>query len=198
MSLRYFWTGQINYQLLFSLTDQELLEQLAQKNEAALTVLYYRYYPLLCAVAIKRIPDEPVVEELVQDVLINLWEKATQLDLKGNVQAYLFATLRNKVLHELRSRMVKAKHATSLQQETEEAITYDAGELLQAKELTQKLQVIIDELSPQCREAFTLSRFEHLSYKSIAQRMNISVNTVEKHIGKALNILREKLGDRIV
>jgi RNA polymerase sigma-70 factor, ECF subfamily len=184
--------------LLFSLTDQELLEQIAQKNEAALTVLHYRYYPLLCAVAIKRIPDEPVVEELVQDVLINLWEKAPLLDLNGNVQAYLFATLRNKVLHELRSRMIKAKYTASLQQDIEERVTNDVDELLQAKELGQKLQIIIDDLSPQCKEAFTLSRFEHLSYKSIAQRMNISVNTVEKHIGKALNILREKLGDQVM
>lgn len=184
--------------LHFSLTDQELLEHIAHKSEAALTVLHYRYYAPLCTAAYKRIPDEAVVEELVQDVLINFWEKAPSLDRSGNVQAYLFATLRNKILHALRSRMIMARRTTSLQQETQEIFEHDAVELLQAKELEQQLQTIIDDLSPQCKEAFTLSRFEQLSYKSIAQRMNISVNTVEKHIGKALNILREKLGEHVV
>ncbi len=183
--------------MLFSLTDQELLKLIAHKNEAALTALHYRYYPLLCATAFKKIPDEAIVEELVQDVLINLWEKAPSLDLDGNVQAYLFATLRNKVLHELRSRMMMARRSSSLQQEKQEVFEHDAAALLQAKELEQQLQNIIDDLSPQCKEAFTLSRFERLSYKSIAQRMNVSVNTVEKHIGKALNILRDKLGEHV-
>lgn len=184
--------------MLFSLTDQELLKHIAHKNEAALTALHYRYYPLLCAAAFKRIPNESIVEELVQDVLINLWEKAPSLDPNGSIQAYLFATLRNKVLHELRSLMMMARHATSLQQEKQEIFEHNAVELLQAKELEQKLQTIIDDLSPQCKEAFTLSRFEQLSYKSIALRMNISVNTVEKHIGKALHILREKLGEHVI
>ncbi|MGN7723698.1 RNA polymerase sigma-70 factor [Chitinophaga sp. 22620] len=184
--------------MLSSLTDQELLEQIALRSEAALTVLHYRYYALLCAAAFKRVPDESIVEEMVQDVLINFWEKAPSLDRYGNVQAYLFATLRNKVLHEMRSRMIMAKHATTLHEEQQEIFRHDAVELLQAKELEQKLHTIIDDLSPQCKEAFTLSRFEQLSYKSIAQRMNISVNTVEKHIGKALNILREKLGEHVV
>jgi RNA polymerase sigma-70 factor, ECF subfamily len=185
-------------QLFSSLTDQELLQHIAQRNEAALTALHQRYYPLLCASAYKRIPDESVVEELVQDVLINFWKKAPFLDLNGNVQAYLFATLRNKVLHELRSRMLMAKHTASMQQDNQEMPGHDGATLLQAKELEQTLQTIIDDLSPQCKEAFTLSRFEQLSYKSIAQRMNISVNTVEKHIGKALDILRRKLGEHTV
>lgn len=185
-------------QLFLSLTDQELLQHIAHKSEAALTVLHYRYYALLCAAAFKRVPDEAIVEELVQDVMINLWEKAPSLDPHGNVQAYLFATLRNKVLHELRSRMIMAKRSLSLWHEKQEVFEQDAAELLQAKELEQKMQHIIDDLSPQCKEAFTLSRFEQLSYKSIALRMNISVNTVEKHIGKALHILREKLGEHVI
>ncbi|MGK9121066.1 RNA polymerase sigma-70 factor [Olivibacter jilunii] len=184
--------------MLFSLTDQELLAHIARKSEAALAVLHYRYYPVLCAVAIKRIPDESIVEELVQDVLLNFWEKAPTLDSDGNVYAYLFATLRNKVLHELRSQLLLAKRNSLLQLAQPQVLEHDAADLLQAKELEQKLHTIIEDLSPQCKEAFTLSRFEHLSYKSIAQRMNISVNTVEKHIGKALTILREKLGDQVI
>lgn len=184
--------------MLFSLTDQELLAHIARKSEAALAVLHDRYYLLLCAVAIKRISDESIVEELVQDVFLNFWEKASSLDSNGNVYAYLFATLRNKVLHELRSQMLLTKRSSTLQLAQPERLEHDAADLLQAKELEEKLQTIIEDLSPQCKEAFTLSRFEHLSYKSIAQRMNISVNTVEKHIGKALNILREKLGDQVI
>lgn len=141
--------------------------------------------------AFKRLQNEAIVEELVQDVFVNLWIKANELESDGNVKAYLFATLRNKVLHELRSCMVVAKHARIIAQ-SDETYAEDFSEVLQARQLEQKFQLVVKELPPQCREAFTLSRFENLSYKSIAQKMNISVNTVEKHIGKALSIMRQK------
>ncbi|HEY4198675.1 MAG TPA: RNA polymerase sigma-70 factor [Mucilaginibacter sp.] len=175
-------------------TDKELLEMIAQKNERALTLLHNRYYEALCTTAYKKVPDEPAVEEIVQDVFVVLWEKSAQLDMNGDVKSYLFATLRNKVLHEIRSRIAKTNLA-ALFQPVEEISAIDASDLLQAKELEQRLHAAIEELSPQSREAFKLSRFEQLPYKIIANRLNISVGTVEKHISKALSILRKEFGE---
>lgn len=67
-----------------------------------------------------------------------------------------------------------------------------------AKETELKIKQVIESLPTQCREAFILSREEQLSYKAIAERMNISVNTVEKHIGKALKRLRDEFKDHNV
>jgi RNA polymerase sigma-70 factor (ECF subfamily) len=175
-------------------TDKELLEKIARKDGRALGLLHARYYASLCAAAYKRTGDEAITEEIVQDVFVVLWEKAEKLDPEGEVKNYLFATLRNKVLYELRSRMVKMNLAALFEPVSEVDVT-DASHLLQAKELEQRLHLVIEELSPQSREAFKLSRFEHMSYKMIAEHMNISVATVEKHISKALSVLRKEFNE---
>ncbi len=166
-----------------------------QGKEQALTELYHRYYAPLCLKAYKRIPFTPLVEEIVQDVFVNFWAKSATLDRQGNVKAYLYATLRNKILHELRTAYNRARSAEKISQLT--ALSSDNQSLnhLSAKETESHINQVISSLSPQCREAFRLSRFEHLSYKEIAANMNISVNTVEKHIAKALSILRSKLNE---
>lgn len=174
---------------LSTFTDKQLIELIAQGDETAFTAIYNRYYESLCRSGFKRLQNESIVEELVQDVFVNLWNKAGELDPEGNIKSYLFATLRNKVLHELRSSMVMAKHARIICQQQNQ-FAEDSYSLMHSKHLEEKFESVVKELPPQCREAFTLSRFEELSYKSIAERMDISVNTVEKHIGKALSILR--------
>lgn len=176
-------------------TDQELLALMQQGNEKAFTTLYHRYYLLLCKKAFQRIPSASLVEEIVQDVFINLWTKASSLDIYGNVKAYLYATLRNKVLHELRTEANRSFYAQKIKQLTMQQEENHYLDTLYAQEAETYINQVISTLSPQCRQAFLLSRYEHLSYKEIAQQMQLSVNTVEKHIAKALRILRSKLNE---
>jgi RNA polymerase sigma-70 factor (ECF subfamily) len=85
--------------------------------------------------------------------------------------------------------MIQKKHLEQfilLQTEYTDGTT----EQINTKQTAEKIQSAIDRLSPQCRQAFILSRYEHLPYKDIASQMGISVNTVEKHLGKALMLLR--------
>ena len=170
-----------------------MLILITNSNKEAFEILYNRYFERLCRSVYKRIPHETTVEELVQDVFVNVWSKRTRLDTSGNIGAYLYATLRNKALHELRARLIIEKHTQQLQQSDLKLYADDLQDQINVREVEQRIRIIVNELPPQCREAFTLSRFEHLSYKMIAERMNISVNTVEKHIGKALHILRSEL-----
>lgn len=176
-------------------SDQELLVFLQQKNEQALTELYNRYYAPLCHKAFQRIPSNPAVEEIVQDVFLNLWIKAASLDVTGNVKAYLYATLRNKILYELRTEQTRIFYTEKLKQVTEQQENAQELQAIYAKETEDHINEIISTLSPQCKEAFVLNRYEHLSYKEVADRMHISVNTVEKHIAKALRILKSRLNE---
>lgn len=175
-------------------TDHELLEFIRRHDEQAFTVLYERYYLALCKKAFQRIQSVPRVEEIVQDVFVNLWSKASSLHTESHVKAYLYATLRNKILHELRQEYTRAAHMENLK-----IYNNNPGEenkslqTIYAQEAEAHIYQIVTTLSPQCREAFLLSRFEELSYKEIAERMHLSVNTVEKHVAKALHILRSKL-----
>ncbi len=172
-------------------TDQELLQLIKGDDMKAYETLYRRYYVYLCNKAYKRVPMPAVVEELVQDVFVNCWNKRENLEADGNVAAWLFATLRNKVLHELRS----SYHQKARQMEWPVAGVTDTGadDELDAKSLEARILGVVNGLPPQCREAFRLSRFEQLSYKEIAVRMNISVKTVEKHVSKALQLLKTEL-----
>lgn len=167
-----------------------------QGDYRALTTLYHRYYRSLYLKAFKRVTDNYAVEEIVQDVFINLWKKSGELDATGNVKAYLYATLRNRVLHTLRT----ARNRAACLEKAERAIASGSAvrplQVIFARETETRINEIIASLSPQCREAFLFSRNDELSYKEIASRMDISVNTVEKHIAKALRILREKLADQ--
>lgn len=156
-------------------------------------MLYARYYRLLCLKAYKRIPSTPLVEEIVQDVFVNLWVKSASLDVGGNVKAYLYATLRNKILHELRQESTRAMYAEKIRKLSAEREEIHGLESLYARETEARINRVIGTLSPQCRRAFQLSRFENLSYKQIAMNMNISVNTVEKHVAKALRVLKGRL-----
>ena len=149
-------------------TDQELLQAIQQANQEAFEVLYYRYYAWLCKIAYKRIPSHELVEELVQDVWVNVWQKANQLDSHGNIQAYLYATLRNKILYILRSERNRKYFQNKIRELSTGMNQPSVDESLSEKAMAAFLQEAIASLSPQCREAFLLSREEQLSYREIA------------------------------
>lgn len=174
-------------------TDHELLIHIQQGDEQAFNELFHRYYRFLCHQAYKRLPSNEVVEEIVQDVFVNLWLKAHLLDVNGNVKAYLLATLRNKILFVLRTEATRAYYREKIQKKLGQSVEESPFSQLYLREMESEIDDAIAQLSPQCREAFLLSRDAHLSYREIAERMHISINTVEKHIGKALRILRSRL-----
>ena len=174
-------------------TDQQLLALVQAGEEKAFDTLYWRYYLPLCQKAFQRVPSVPRVEEMVQDVFVNFWLKAATLDTDGNVRAYLYATLNNKILHELRTESNRLHYLATFEKLRSKSKANASLEQLYAQETEHRIAQVLKALPVQCREAFCLSRFEHLSYKEIAERMELSVRTVEKHIGKALRILREKL-----
>lgn len=174
-------------------TDLELLQLVQQQDEHAFAVLYERHYLPLCRKAFQRIPSTPKVEEIVQDVFVTLWSKAPSLNTDSHVKGYLYATLKNKILHQLRMEYTRSFYMEKLKNLVGDQAENRSLLAIYAQETEEYIHRIVTTLSPQCREAFILSRFEGLSYKEIAERMQLSVNTVEKHVAKALRILRSKL-----
>ncbi len=174
--------------------DAALLQRIKSGDQEAFGLLYRRYFARLSHFAFRRLQDAAVTEELVMDVFFELWQQRQTLAAEGNIAGWLHATLRNKALHELRARATREKHlgVFAIKQP---AATEDAEAAFDARLLQARMDTAISRLSPQCREAFTLSRQEHLSYKEIAERMGISVKTVEKHMSKALGLLRQDFSE---
>lgn len=149
--------------------------------------------PLLNA-AHKRLKSQEAAKEVVQEVFITLFLKKAEIKHTENIAGYLFTTLRHKILDIIRADLLHATHHDNIGRQQERFDSID--NMLEGKELEAVLYRSIQALPDKCREAFILSRYEQLPYKTIAAKLNISVNTVEKHIGKALRLLRIQLGEK--
>lgn len=165
--------------------------------------VFYRHYEPLCRFAYLFLHDKAVVEEVVDDVLFNLWEHRKTIEIAYSLRAYLMRAVRNRCLNELNSRTYREElsfTSFSLPENVEflDSVFDDTlnplGRLLR-DELEDKLEEEIAALPEQCRAVFQKSRYEEKTYEEIAQEMGISVNTVKYHIKNALALLHNRLSD---
>ena len=133
-----------------------------------------------------------IAEDIVQDVYLKVWYNRAQQDEQKSVKAYLYRAAINTTLNYLEKTKT---HATLDHEYENHPGINNIDESLAYQETEQRVQSAIAILPPKCKVVFTLSRFEEQSYAEIAQTLNISVKAVEKHMGKALKILREQLKD---
>lgn len=174
--------------------DQQLGLLLSKRDEAAFEQVFKTYYKNLHAYAFTMLKDDADAEEMVQQVFFKLWERSEHLTFSGSLAAYLYRSVHNESLNFLKHQKVKASHqlhvAYSMKNKSEQA-----QPKMMRNELENKFREALNELPEQCRTVFQLSRFEDMKYREIADKLNISVKTVENHMGKALKILRTKLVD---
>lgn len=133
-----------------------------------------------------------IAEEIVQDVLLELWKRRDALAEDSSPQAYLFQSTRNRSLNHVRHERV-AKQGEPYARRPE-AIDSPAHSQIVEDEMRIAARRAIDGLPGRCREVFELSRVSGLKYSEIAVALGISVKTVEAQMGKALKILRDQLG----
>lgn len=174
-----------------TLSDHELIALLARDDNNAFKALHDRHAQALYLAAFKKLPVPHLLEDLLQEIFLNLYRKRTSLGEITNLRAYLHSALRNRILNELRNSLIHEQHhqQLSIPEVTESTCNYD----LQL--LEKRFGEALDRLSERSREIFLLSRRDELSYKEIAERLGISVKAVEKHMGKALQVMRSEFKD---
>ena len=145
-------------------------------------------YSNLVLQALRFVKREEIAEDIVQDCFIKLWEKKDELNISGNIVAYLARMVRNKSLDFIKKKRLQ----TSELHETYQA-GFIAENTLETEDLQSKIDNTLDNLPEKCRQVFVLSRFEDMSYKEIATELDISKKTVEAHISKALKVFRTNL-----
>lgn len=160
---------------------------------AAYSLIYELYWSVLLQHAIRMLRDEDEAKDVVQDVFTMLWAKRDELYLSGPLSAFLYASLRNKILNQIDRSKVRAKYISSLGSFIE-AGGYAADEKVMVHELAKIIEEGIAALPPKMREVFELSRVHHLSHQEISEHLNISGNTVKKQINNAIKLLRLKVG----
>ena len=152
--------------------------------------LFDEHFKGLTAFALKYVSDIDEAKGVVHEAFVKLWEKHPGLDPDTNYKSYLYTSVRNKCLNKIRD----DKKLVSLQEANKEVST-DTNSSIETKELEREIAFALNTLPTKCRQVFELSRVEELKYSEIAERMNISVKTVEAQMSKALKLMREHLAE---
>jgi len=171
--------------------ERELLARVRDGDERAFDAIFREHYAPLVRCAEAMLHRRDVAEEIVQDVLLALWQRRGSLVVEDSLRAYLFRATRNRALNHLRHVAIERKAEPELSAvEPPDAVAPSA---MIGDEMNAAVRSAIGALPPRCREVFELSRVGGLRYAEIAVTLGISVKTVEAQMGKALRVLREEL-----
>jgi len=160
-------------------------------DDKAFSVLFDRYFNKLYRYAQKMIADKSVSEEIVMDVMLAIWLKRDQLNGSLSLSAYLYRCVKNRLIDHLRKQQVATVSLELTAVEPPGSFITDSRIL--HKELESLYRTSLNRLPPQKKRIFTMSREEGSSYKEIADRLQLSKNTVENHMVAALRLLKEKM-----
>lgn len=172
--------------------EKELVKALKNGNEEAFHQLYDIWCGKLYNFALRiSNSDSCLSEEIVQDVFTHIWERRENLDENKQFGAYLCTITKNRLLNHYKHQMIQAIYNSIIKKRNETSnITNDS---IDFQFLNEYIHGLINQLPPARRNVFILSREKSLSNKEIAQKLNISENTVEGHLSKALKFIREQI-----
>jgi RNA polymerase sigma-70 factor (family 1) len=171
-------------------SEPELISLLKTGDEAAFTEIYNRYWKKLFTVAANKIDDLEEAREIVQNIFISLWNRRTQLEIKGALSNYLAVSVKYRVINVLDKQNNHQIYLNSLRISD---IDDSTQQWLEFMELKEKLAELVAELPEKCRLVFVLSREQGNSQKEIAKKLGISEKTVEGHLTKAIKSLKTGL-----
>ncbi|QIH40254.1 sigma-70 family RNA polymerase sigma factor [Flavobacterium sp. Sr18] len=174
---------------LVLLSDTELQKRLQRQDQLAFEVLFDRYWKRLYSFAFKIYKEEAICEDIVQEIFISLWEKSATTSI-DNLEGYLLRAVKYKIANHIRDLKFDSGHLEILQNiphpsRTDKHLVYQEFEAGIFNE--------IKKLLPRSQEVLILSRLEHYTNIEIAQKLGLSVRTVEKHISDALKLLKMKI-----
>lgn len=164
------------------------------KTRADFETLFKTHYSLLCSYANGFLKDVDASEEVVQEVMFRIWTGRESLIIETSMQSYLFRAVRNGCMNVIKHQGIRDNYRAFREKERIEFQRSQEDEMI-VTELEQKIREAIDKLPSERRKVFILSRYDGLTYGQIAEKLDISVKTVENQMGKALKSLRVELSD---
>ena len=175
--------------------DSETIKQFKADDMSAFDIIYRKYSKKLYRFAYSIIKVKPDAEGIVYEVFIKVWDKRNKIDEYLSFESYLFTITYNTTISFIRKKVKENKYIEYLKSIQNPSIQSNIIPEIEYKELKEKSEKIIDLLPSRQKQIYKLSREEGLTYKEIAAKINISDNTVETHMERALKSIREKLGD---
>jgi len=171
------------------LKEQQQLRKIRKGDIKSFEELFHRFHPGLSRYAKSLVDMGEIAEEVVQDVFYNIWKNRETLKISKSLQSYLYRSVYNNSMMVLRKRRREKSldDVSTLEAQVESA---DPSQILQMNEVNELVSRTLESLPERTREIFRLNRQEGLKYLEIAERLSISVKTVEANMGKALKALR--------
>lgn len=176
----------------FQYTDEELMAEIRADNMLAFDVLYKKYSKRLYKFSFSILKSREEAENITQDVFVNLWVNRNKIEKDSSVKYYIFTISYNSAVSVIRKKANESKfieYVKTLQDLVQEPVDLQ----VEYNELNDQLNEIVNELPERQRDVFKLHKIEGLKYSKIAEKLNISVNTVENHMSRALKTIHRKL-----
>lgn len=172
--------------------DTEIITRIRNGDKGQFELLFRSSYVSLVRYAKTLIKDHDTAEEIVQDLFFRVWQDREKLNIESSLNGYLFRSVHNRCMHFIEHKKVVDRHTVEMllnQHEDQES----PSDILLYKELQAEIAEILERLPERCGQIFYMSRFEGLKYSEIAQKLSISIKTVESNMGKALKEFRKEL-----
>lgn len=174
------------------MSKQISFKDIKDGDRQAFRTVFEKYYIRLHRFIWGYVHSKTVAEGLVQDLFTTLWEKRDEIEIEHSIKAYLFRSARNKSIDWLRHEKVKDEWREEKKQLNKQKEHPDLSKRLHDKRMLTEVKQAINEMPERRSEVFMLSRYEDMTYREIAELLDISISTVEKHMSKALEELRSK------
>ena len=172
--------------------ERSLILRLIEGDEDAFCELYATYKNRLIYFAIRFLKSREYAEDVFQDAFTVVWQSRRFINPDASFSSYLYTIMRNRILNQLRNAANEEKLKESI---LSQALDYteDTKREVMLNDLKYLISHALQQLTPRQREIFEMSREAQLSHKEIADKLGISVNTVQEHISTSLKLIRTYL-----
>lgn len=173
------------------LDDIQILEKLKEGDPLAYNQLFDKYYMPLCVYSLKYCDSFQLAEDIVQDLFVKLWDEKIYMKFDNPMSPYLFKAVKNNTLQLIKK---ESKYQfDAIENIVNNLMEEDSLDFTAIEEEKKKLHQQIEALPEKSKEVFKAIVLENMKYKEVAERLDISVNTVKTHYARALKQLRFKL-----
>lgn len=174
--------------------NEELVARFREGDMNAFQMIYNSFCEPLYRFAFSYLKDSFEAEEIIQDVFLKVWEKRADVDVQKSFKSYLYRVTVNKIFNVLKHRVVKQKYETHVLK-FDQRMVETPESVIQFKELNTKLEQLLSKLPDQQRNIFIMSRWKGIPNIEIAEKLKLSIRTVENQIYRAAKFVKLHLKD---
>jgi RNA polymerase sigma-70 factor (ECF subfamily) len=173
--------------------ESEIIGRIRQGDLIQFETLFRSSYVSLVKYARTVLKDHDTAEEIVQDLFFRLWQNKEKIKIESSLNGYLFRSVLNRCLHYIEHLKVVERHENEMADES--TFAESPADILQYKELQARIARTLEKLPERCGQIFCMSRYEGLKYSEIAEKLSVSIKTVEANMGRALKEFRKALAE---